>query len=138
VPRRASRNITLVLIGAAALQGCSPSTETQTVARDDYQSLEDCAADWGRPEQCERQQLTTNAGSSTYWRGPMYFPGNRWSAQRQARDEALRAGVSAPQQADGPSDRSIRSTTTTRSTASSPTSRGGFGSSARSYGSSSS
>lgn len=136
MPRRASRNITLVLIGAAALQGCSPASDTQPVARDDYQSLEDCAADWGRPESCERQQLTTNAGSSTYWRGPMYFPGNRWGAQRQARDDAVRSG--AAQLTDGPSNRSIRSTTTPRSTTSSPTARGGFGTSARSFGSSSS
>lgn len=136
MPRRSSRSITLVLIGAAALQGCSPATETQPVSRDDYQSLEDCAADWGRPEHCERQQVSTNAGSSTYWRGPTYFANDRWGAQRQARDQAARTG--APSQlADGPSNRSIGTTTATRPS-SSPTARGGFGSSSRSFSSPSS
>ncbi len=92
--RRASRNISLVLIGTAALAGCArnepPAVPT---ARDNYLNLADCAADWGRPESCERQELTTNAGNTVFFRGPTYFPDDRTGAQRQARDEARRAGA---------------------------------------------
>jgi len=126
--RRASTHVTLVLIGAAALQGCGTELDTTQRAQDTYLSLDDCAADWGRPEYCERQQVTTGAGTSTYFHGPMYYPPFRDSAQTQARDEARRAGLT---QASGtPTNRSI-GRTTLGSPAASGTSRGGFGSSAR-------
>src|SRR2546423_229794 len=91
--RRASTRVTLVLIGAAALQGCGSEPDTAQRAQDTYLSLDECAADWGRPEYCERQQVTTGAGTSTYFHGPIYYPPYRDSAQVQARDAARRAGM---------------------------------------------
>lgn len=127
--RRASVHVTLVLIGAAALTGCSSEPETPR-ARDTYLTLDDCAADWGRPDYCERQQVTTSAGSSTYFHGPTYFVPFRDSAQAEARDGARRLGI-APS-AEGPSNRAIGRTSVAPSSAGS-TSRGGFGSSARGF-----
>ena len=126
--RRVSARVTLVLIGAAALQGCGQELDTQDRARDTYVSLDDCAADWGRPEYCEQQQVTTGAGSSTYFRGPIYFPSYRDSAQAEARNTARQAGV--PIASDAPSNHSIARTTLAASAAGSA-GRGGFGSSAR-------
>ena len=147
--RRASRNISLVLIGTAALAGCArnepPAVPT---ARDNYLNLSECTADWGRPEYCERQELTTNAGNTVFVRGPAYCPDDRIGAQRQARDEARRAGVAGVSNELG-TNRSIGRTTTlgssalgrgpasgaTSGAATNPVARGGFGSTGRSFGS---
>src|SRR5262245_4075046 len=130
--RRASTRITLVLIGAAALQGCGTEPDTTPRAQDTYLSLDDCAADWGRPEYCERQDVSTSAGRSTFFHGPVYFPPYRDSAQAEARDAARRAG-GAPLVSDAPSNRSIGRTTLSAPSGGSPTARGGFGSSARTF-----
>ncbi|HUL68318.1 MAG TPA: hypothetical protein VLW55_27225 [Burkholderiaceae bacterium] len=127
--RRASARVTLVLIGAAALQGCGPDIDTTQRAQDTYLSMDDCAADWGRPEYCERQQVTTAAGTSTYFRGPFYHPSYRDSAQIEARDAARQAGVQVA--SSTPTNRSIGRTV--GSSAGGTTSRGGFGSSARTF-----
>jgi uncharacterized protein YgiB involved in biofilm formation len=128
--RRVSTRVTLVLIGAATLQACGSEPDTNVRAQDTYTSLDECAADWGRPEYCERREVTTGAGTSTYYHGPIYIPPLRDSAQAQAREAARRSGV--PIASDAPSNRSIaRSTLSAPS--SSTTSRGGFGSSARSF-----
>jgi hypothetical protein len=130
--RRASARVTLVLIGAAALQGCGTEPDPGPRAQDTYLSLEDCAADWGRPEYCDRQQVTTGAGTSTYYHGPAYYPAYRDSAQAEARDAARRSGSSLA--ANSPSNRSIgRTTLSAPSSSSGGTARGGFGSSARSF-----
>jgi uncharacterized protein YgiB involved in biofilm formation len=128
MPRRASKHITLVLIGSASLlAGCSPSPQDQLV-RDHYGSVEDCAADWGRPESCEPAYRNGSSGSSGgggyIFRGPAYYGAYRSDAQAEARQQAGKAGLA-------PSDRSI-----SRVTAPSGTARSGFGSSARSYSSS--
>jgi uncharacterized protein YgiB involved in biofilm formation len=68
--RKSSRNITLVIIGMAALAGCSEEK------RDMYASREDCLADWGnKPEDC----VPANPGApgnsaprSGIWYGPSY------------------------------------------------------------------
>jgi uncharacterized protein YgiB involved in biofilm formation len=138
VARRASRHITLVLIGSAALAGCGREAPVAETARDNYTNLADCAADWGRPEYCERQELATNAGNSVIFRGPAYFAADRLGAQRQALEDARRAGA-----AGGPmpgSNRSIGRTTTLGSSAlgrspAASASRGGFGRTGRSFGS---
>jgi uncharacterized protein YgiB involved in biofilm formation len=127
--RRASAHVTLVLIGAAALTACGAEPETPR-ARDTYLTLDDCAADWGRPDYCERQQVTTGAGSSTYFHGPTYFMPYRDVAQAEARDQAQRAGAAALR--EGPSNRSVGRTAVAPSSAGS-TARGGFGSSARGF-----
>lgn len=57
--RKSSGHVTLVLIGVAALAGCSEQR------RDVYASREDCLADWGnKPEDC-----TPAAGAPTGGRG---------------------------------------------------------------------
>jgi hypothetical protein len=141
--RRASRNITLVLIGSAAsLAACSPDIEP-SYQRDHYASVEDCAADWGRPESCEPAAGSAlnqgGTGSGYYYRGPIYSSGFRNNAQAAAREQARSEGRAISNLA--PSDRSVaRSGPTTRSSTSSggmrssgPTARGGFGSSSRSF-----
>jgi len=120
--RRASREITLVLAGTAAvlstLQGCSPGSAPQLV-QDHYNSREECAADWGRPDWCEQTARPGSSGGH-YFRGPSYYAGARDDAQNEAR---ARAGL-GPQAA---TNRSI-SRTPAGSTA-----RGGFGASARGF-----
>jgi len=128
--RRASTRVTLVLIGAATLQACGPQPDTSERAQDTYVSLDDCAADWGRPEHCERQELTTGAGTSTFFRGPLYYPGLRDAAQSEARNTARQSGVQIA--SDTPSNRSIARTTLSAA-AGGTTARGGFGSSARMF-----
>lgn len=135
MPRRASKHISLVLIGSASLlAGCSPAPEDRLL-RDHYGSVEDCAADWGRPENCE-PAYASNSGSSTgggyggyIFRGPPYYGAYRNDAQAEARQYSGKAGLA-------PSDRSISRVTAPGGTSLSGTSRSGFGSSARSYSSS--
>jgi uncharacterized protein YgiB involved in biofilm formation len=117
--RRCPTQITLVLIGTtAAVVGCQQPTTP--MARDHYASLEDCAADWGRPERCERVQSSGHPGFLFF--GPRYAP----NARSGALDEARRSGV-------GLVDPALRDRAIGKSIAPSPTSRGGFGSSSRSY-----
>ena len=120
--RRASRNITLVLIGTAAMAGCGPS---QKMARDHYATLEDCAADWGRPEACDRVQSSGYPGGGYIFRGPPYVFDSRDAARRDVLTDAARAGRAS---LVDPSRQGRSIGTTIESTA-----RGGFGSSARSY-----
>ena len=95
------------------------------MARDHYASAEDCAADWGRPESCDRVQSSGYPGSAFIFRGPAYAAGNREAARREAFDEAQRQGRAG--QADpARQGRAIGS-------ALEPTARGGFGARARSF-----
>ena len=116
--RRSSTQITLVLIGTVTLVGCSQ--QTTPTARDHYASLEDCAADWGRPESCERVQSSGYPGGFLFW-GPLYALNARNNALTDARRNANPNFVNPTRQG-----RAIGSSTQ-------PTSRGGFGSSSRSY-----
>ncbi|HET9025312.1 MAG TPA: hypothetical protein VFN64_12115 [Burkholderiaceae bacterium] len=122
--RRRTPHITLVLIGAAALGGCGPR-EVPATARDHYASLDDCAADWGRPEACDRVQSSGYPAGAFIFRGPPYAVDNRAAARQQAYDEAARAGRSG---LVDPSrqGRAIGS-------AIEPTARGGFGARSRSF-----
>ncbi len=139
--RRASAHVTLVLIGAAALSACSGEPETPR-ARDTYLTLDDCTADWGRPDYCEKQQVTTSAGTSTFFHGPVYYVPYRDTAQTEARDEARRSGFVSGGGGGGSSslwrepatssNRSIGRTSVSPSSAGT-TARGGFGSSARGF-----
>lgn len=116
--RRSSTQITLVLIGTAALVGCTQ--EQASMKRDQYASLEDCAADWGRPESCERVQSSGIPGGLLFW-GPAYALGARSNASNDARRFSNPGLVDPARQG-----RAIGSTNV-------PTSRGGFGSSSRSF-----
>ena len=64
--RRASSNITLVLLGAALLNGCDRPVET----RDVYSTRSDCVHDWGDERKCE--QATSWSGDGGYYFGPAY------------------------------------------------------------------
>ena len=116
--RRSSASITLVLIGTVTLVGCSEQSTPST--RDQYASMEDCAADWGRPESCERVQSSGYPGGFLFW-GPLYAANARNNALNDARRSANPNFVDPARQG-----RAIGSSTA-------PTSRGGFGSSSRSY-----
>ncbi|HVE90500.1 MAG TPA: hypothetical protein VNA44_12460 [Burkholderiaceae bacterium] len=116
--RRSSAGITLVLIGTVTVVGCSQQSSPST--RDHYASLEDCAADWGRPESCERVQSSGYPGGFMFW-GPLYAATARSNALNDARRSANPNFADPARQG-----RAIGSSTA-------PTSRGGFGSSSRSY-----
>ncbi|APV49688.1 hypothetical protein BWI17_08345 [Betaproteobacteria bacterium GR16-43] len=123
--RKSSGKVTLVLIGVAALAGCSGGEK-----RDVYASKEDCLADWGnKPEECTPATDSKNAGRGFYY-GPLYaaagyaagsyLGGNSWGRS---------TGTFSSARASGATSRAIGS--------SGSSSRGGFGSTGRSSSSSS-
>ena len=74
--RRSTVSLTLVLIGAAALQGCGNDEEAAT--RDVYRTRADCQRDWGDDAQkCEPQSSGSHAG---YFLGPLMYGIGRSSA----------------------------------------------------------
>ena len=107
--RRRSAAITLVLVGT--ITGCSEPVPQ----RDVYQSLAQCRQDWDQ-QQCE--PVRDNRYAPSYFYGPSYFgsahPDGSLKPSRNAMDAVRTPG---------------------RPTAgsSTPTSRGGFGSSSRSF-----
>jgi uncharacterized protein YgiB involved in biofilm formation len=119
--RRSSARITLVLIGSAAMAGCSPSPTD--IVSDHYASREECAADWGAPAYCDRVSVAGAGGSGgqVYYRGPTYYAGSRDRLQQQIREAVGQRGLA-------PSDRAVA-----RATTPAATSRGGFGASARGF-----
>src|SRR5438067_190674 len=60
-PRKSSACVTLVLIGAAAVAGCSPAD------RKHYATKEECIADWGNPADCEQQMMQERDGTRRYY-----------------------------------------------------------------------
>ena len=70
--RRSPTHITLVLIGAVTLAACSE--QPAQGVRDQYASAEDCAADWGRPDNCEPVRSSGVPGGFLFW-GPLYAAG---------------------------------------------------------------
>jgi hypothetical protein len=67
-PRKSSACVTLVLLGAAALAGCSDSQTTNR--RSAYATREACLADWNDAKDCEEQQATDKDGRRYhYWGG---------------------------------------------------------------------
>jgi uncharacterized protein YgiB involved in biofilm formation len=124
--RRRSQRIVLVLIGTVALPACTPNTPG--FVHDRYASLEDCSADWGRPDVCDREDdVHTSPGAfgrGILYRGPTYPAGDREQAQNQAFYQARRLGV-LDQAATGPVSHAIEHGVP---------SRGGFGSSAHAFG----
>jgi uncharacterized protein YgiB involved in biofilm formation len=124
---RRTRRIALVLIGTAALPACMPAGPR--VVHDRYASLEDCSADWGRPDVCDQEQnrsslAGTYGGPRIFYRGPSYPEGDRPVVQFEARQQAFRLGAldaTSPGFGNHAIEQSVPS-------------RGGFGSSAHSFG----
>lgn len=120
--RRASHQITLVFIGAAALAACSE--QPAEGVRDQYASAEDCAADWGRPDNCEPVRSSGVPGGLLFW-GPLYAAGLRDRSRNDALSEARRSGSALV-------DPTRQGRAISKTTVPAPTARGGFGSSSRS------
>jgi uncharacterized protein YgiB involved in biofilm formation len=117
--RKSSTRVSLVLIGLAAMAGCSRAPETK---RDVYASKEDCLADWGnKAEDCTpATDRPRHGGGGFLFYGPMYaasamnaWRGSNWTGSG-ARPGSKAIGSTAPSRPSG----SI--------------SRGGFGSSGHS------
>lgn len=114
---RKSSRVSLVLIGLAALGGCSEQRQ------DVYATKEDCLADWGnKPEDCKPSANPKHSGLG-YFVGPLYAA-------------SLFRGLGAGSGAWGDSSGGSSSTRSfgSSSSRSSSVSRGGFGSSSRSSG----
>ncbi|MBK8740603.1 MAG: hypothetical protein IPM02_14260 [Betaproteobacteria bacterium] len=112
--RKRSAQITLVLLGAAALAGC----DNQDERRDLYASKQDCVHDWGDETKCEPAPASaangqSHTGGGHYW-GP-YYAGNSY-----------RSGSSG-----SPASSPVRSGS--RAIGSSSVGRGGFGSSSSAH-----
>jgi len=103
VRRRASARVTLVLIGAASVAGCS-DPPPPPMQRDVYQHRSQCVQDWGDEKKCEVITSGTHRG---YYYGPGY------SATGSETSSAPRRG--------------------SRAVATDTVSRGGFGSSASAH-----
>jgi uncharacterized protein YgiB involved in biofilm formation len=113
--RKSSSRVTLVLIGVAALSGCGKDER-----RDVYATKEDCLADWGnKPEDCTPATEQKHRSSGFFY-GPLYM----------ASMFGGRGGGLGWNSGSG-SSRAV-GTTSTGSSRSSISSRGGFGSSAHS------
>ena len=70
-PRKRSASITLVLIGAAALAGCSQDSPPGS-ARAMYATKDDCLRDWRDPAECEEVVERDQSGATrrSYYVGP--------------------------------------------------------------------
>ena len=70
VNRKSSARVTLVLLGVAALTGCSREPQSR---RDVYASREDCLADWGnKPDDCTPATDRPRHSGGFFFYGPMY------------------------------------------------------------------
>jgi uncharacterized protein YgiB involved in biofilm formation len=82
-PRKSSRQVTLVLLGAATLVACSQ--DDRVLRRDVYASKENCVADWGDEVKCESSPATSQGGfHGFYWYGPAYRSGQFGSSRTDA------------------------------------------------------
>ena len=118
--RRSTVTLTLVLIGAAALNGCG-ADEEETATRDVYRTRADCQRDWGDDDKkCEQVASGNHAGM---FYGPLLFGAMSGMGSRGA-TMAPRSGTNAI---------GTTQTTVSRSAAGGGVRRGGFGSSASSH-----
>ncbi len=116
--RMRSMNLTLVLMGTAALgglTGCGNLESNKGTSRDVYANLEACKADWGNPGDCEEVASST-PGHSNGAIGSRGFYGPRYSS---------RSGSSS-----GYSSEARPGSRASGTVSSSSVSRGGFGASA--------
>jgi uncharacterized protein YgiB involved in biofilm formation len=141
--RKRSVAMSLVLIGASTV-GCSLEAE-RTAQRDVYENFADCKSDWGvDDDNCEVfvDQSTQNANGTTTtpgvygnrlrYYGPLYQPGYR-PATVNTRNGSHTVGSKASERHTVSSSRNVGSS----ASGGGRVSRGGFGSSASSRGSSS-
>jgi hypothetical protein len=113
--RKSSSRVTLVLIGVAALSGCGKDER-----RDVYASKEDCLADWGNKAEDCTPATEQKHRSSGFFYGPLYM-----ASMLGGRGRGLGWNSGSG------SSRAV-GTTSSGSSRSSISSRGGFGSSGRS------
>lgn|GEM_PF-868945 len=114
--RMRSLNLTLVLMGTAALgglAGCGNLESGGSTSRDVYANMDACKADWGNPGDCEEIQPSRSATGTSGYYGPRY---------------SSRSGSSGYSTTSRPGSRA------TGTLSSSPVSRGGFGASASRHG----
>jgi hypothetical protein len=76
-PRKSSACVTLVLIGAAALSGCSGEPAGR---RASYATKEECLADWGDPKECEEQARSSSTSRRSY--GPAFGTWHSYNSSR--------------------------------------------------------
>ena len=114
--RMRSLNLTLVLMGTAALgglTGCGNLESGGSTSRDVYANMDACKADWGNPGDCEEIQPNRSATGTSSFYGPRY---------------SSRSGGSGYSTTARPGSRS------SGTVSSSSASRGGFGASASRHG----
>ncbi len=115
--RKSSTQVTLVLIGVAAISGCGKDNEQR---RDVYASKQDCLADWGnKPEDCTPATEPRHAGSGFFY-GPLYAMGAMNAWRNSSGSSWIGSGTRAGSRSIGSSSSGV--------------SRGGFGSSGFSSG----
>ena len=86
--RKSSGQVTLVLIGAAALTAGFSGCSKEEIRRDVYASKADCLADWGHtPADCEPayDRPTGNPNTTHYYGRPYSYGGDSSSPSRSSR-----------------------------------------------------
>jgi hypothetical protein len=86
-PRKSSACVTLVLIGAAALAGCTSETPGR---RASYASKEACLADWGDAKECEEQPRSGSTSTRSY--GPSSGTWHSYSSSRSRSSSSSSSG----------------------------------------------
>ena len=128
--RMRSLNLTLVLMGTAALgglTGCGNLESNKSTSRDVYANLEACKADWGNPGDCEEVASSTSGHSSGVG-GSRSFYGPRYSSRSGS------TGFSSDARPGSRSSGTISSSSVSRSGFGASASRHGGGSSSHSSG----
>lgn len=86
-----SRSASLAAVALAAAPALALA-QGGAMVRDHYANLEDCIADWGRAEHCERVRSSGYDGGMIVFRGLAYPPGAREVYRRDALLEGRRSG----------------------------------------------
>ena len=127
--RMRSLNLTLVLMGTAALgglTGCGNLESNKSTSRDVYANLEACKADWGNPGDCEEVASSTSGHSSGVGSSRGFY-GPRYSSRSGS------TGFSSDARPGSRSSGTISSSSVSRSGFGASASRHGGGSSASSH-----
>lgn len=141
---RKTINLTLVLV-PILLAGCGVEVPDKQ-QRDVYTKFEDCMADWGKPELCQKMQeedarqfaenttgVSGGGGSHMIYWGPNYYPGNRAVIHNgQTLIPKINHAMSKPFMVTSRSSSAAKSSPSTAHSTS--TSRGGFGAGGRAAG----
>ena len=132
--RKRSSTITLVLAGSASLAGCGSPVEQ----RDAYSNQQSCLKDWENPALCE--PVKDGKYASSYFYGPPYYAqSSGWTFFGRDRIVGSPNAMDTSRLGTGSVARSATGQLAMRTGAGpSSVSRGGFGSSGRASGGSSS